>query len=312
MSFLYLLEDLRCGFLDAVMSFITLFGGEIVFMIIAMTVVWCFDKHEGLFLLCTGLIGTVINQFLKITFRISRPWVKDPSFTIVESAREAATGYSFPSGHTQNSVGTFGGMTYWTSRKWVRGICIALVVLVPFSRMYLGVHTPLDVGVSFVIATALVLVLGPIFKKHANNPKFMWATIAIMSAIALANLLYVELYTFPADVEAANYASALKNAYSMMGALIGFAVGYFIESRYINFETTAHPVAQIVKVALGLGLALAVKEGLKPVMKLIFGTHQIGTLIRYMLLVVVAYAVWPLCFRFIDKTVRKIFKSEAV
>ncbi len=309
MEFLYFLENLRCGFLDAVMSFITEFGGELVFMVIAMTVVWCFDKHEGLFLLCTGLVGTVLNQFLKITFRISRPWVKDPSFTIVESAREAATGYSFPSGHTQNSVGTFGGIAYWTSKKWLRAVCIALVILVPFSRMYLGVHTPLDVGVAFLMAALLIAVLGPIFKKHANNPKFMWITIAAMSVIALANLFYVELYSFPADVQAENYASALKNAYSMVGALLGFALGYFIESRYVKFETNAHIAAQIAKVVLGLGVSLAVKEGLKPVMKLIFGSHQAGTMVRYFLLVVVAYAVWPLMFKPLDRLAHKIFKK---
>ena len=36
------------------------------------------------------------------------------------------------------------------------GVCIALIVLVPFSRMYLGVHTPLDVGVAFLMAAALL------------------------------------------------------------------------------------------------------------------------------------------------------------
>ena len=91
---------------------------------------WCVSKEEGYYLLFVGFFGTVLNQFLKLLCRIPRPWVLDPNFTIVESARAAATGYSFPSGHTQNAVGTFGAMALRTERKWVRGVCIALIVLV--------------------------------------------------------------------------------------------------------------------------------------------------------------------------------------
>ena len=92
MSFLYLLEDLRNPVLDFLFSVITLCGEETVFMAVGMIVFWCVDKYKGYFLLYTGFLGTAINQFLKILFRVPRPWVKDPGFTIVESAREGAGG----------------------------------------------------------------------------------------------------------------------------------------------------------------------------------------------------------------------------
>lgn len=76
----------------------------------------------------------------------------DPDFQIVEAARADATGYSFPSGHTQNIVGTTASIFASRKETWVRIVCIVLMVLVPFSRMYLGVHTPLDVGVAFLTA----------------------------------------------------------------------------------------------------------------------------------------------------------------
>ena len=156
MSFLYFLEGLRNPVLDALFSFITLFGEETIFMVIGMVFFWCIDKYQGYYLLSTGFVGTMINQFLKMCFRIPRPWVKDPNFTIVESAREAATGYSFPSGHTQTSVGLMGGIARANKNKIVRGICLALCALVPLSRMYLGVHTPADVCVSIVVAGILI------------------------------------------------------------------------------------------------------------------------------------------------------------
>ena len=150
MSLLYFFESIRNPFLDFIFSIVTLCGEETVFMAVGMIAFWCFGKYRGYYLLCTGFAGTVINQMLKMVFRVPRPWVKDPSFTIVESAREAASGYSFPSGHTQSSVGLFGGLARAYKIKAVRIIAITLCVLTPLSRMYLGVHTPADVLVSVV------------------------------------------------------------------------------------------------------------------------------------------------------------------
>ena len=157
MGVLYALESIRTPALDKIMSVITLLGGELFFMVIAVTVFWCVSKREGYYLMIVGFFGTVINQFLKILCCVPRPWIKDPDFTIVESARAEATGYSFPSGHTQNAVATYGGIARYTRRGWLRVVLVVLTVLIAFSRMYLGVHTPLDVGVSFLIAAVLVV-----------------------------------------------------------------------------------------------------------------------------------------------------------
>ena len=164
MEFLRLLESIRNPVTDVLMQVITECGGEMVFLIVGIIMLWCVDKRQGYFILITGFLGTYINQFLKITLRIPRPWVLDPDFTIVESAREAATGYSFPSGHTQISVGCFAGIAMCRKEKWLRIVCIVLCVLVPFSRMYLGVHTPLDVLTSVCLALALVIFLWMLFE----------------------------------------------------------------------------------------------------------------------------------------------------
>ena len=158
MEFLYFLESIRCPALDAVFRFITELGGETVYMALAIAVYWCVSKGLGFYILTTGFVGTIANQFMKLCFRIPRPWVLDPDFTIVESARAGATGYSFPSGHTQNAFSSFGCLGMWTKRGW-RVLCFAIVVLIGLSRMYLGVHTPLDVGVAFAMGLVLILVL---------------------------------------------------------------------------------------------------------------------------------------------------------
>ena len=305
MSFLYWLEDLRNPIFDFIFSVITLFGEETIFMAVGMIIFWCLNKYDGYYLLCVGFFGTLINQFLKITCRIPRPWVKDPNFTIVESAREAAGGYSFPSGHTQVSVGLFGGIARRSKQKILRGVMIALCVLVPFSRMYLGVHTPWDVAVSVCIALILIFVLHPLFQRAEKDARVMYGILGVLSAIVVAYLLYVSLFPFPESVyleeNIHNLDSARENAYTLLGCMAGLLVHYPVERKWIRFETKAVLWVQIVKVVGGLLLILAVKEGLKMPLDTLFGGHMIARSVRYFFVVLTGGLFWPLTFRFFSK-----------
>ena len=305
MSFLYWLEDLRNPIFDFIFSVITLFGEETIFMAVGMIIFWCLNKYDGYYLLCVGFFGTLINQFLKITCRIPRPWVKDPNFTIVESAREAAGGYSIPSGHTQVSVGLFGGIARRSKQNILRGVMIALCVLVPFSRMYLGVHTPWDVAVSVCIALILIFVLHPLFQRAEKDARVMYGILGVLSAIVVAYLLYVSLFPFPESVyleeNIHNLDSARENAYTLLGCMAGLLVLFPVERKWIRFETKAVLWVQIVKVVGGLLLILAVKEGLKMPLDTLFGGHMIARSVRYFFVVLTGGLLWPLTFRFFSK-----------
>ena len=89
------IAELRTPLLDTLMQGVTELGGETLFMLFMLVVFWCVDKNKGYFLMLLCFTGTAVNQMLKITFCIPRPWVLDPSFEIVESARAGATGFSF-------------------------------------------------------------------------------------------------------------------------------------------------------------------------------------------------------------------------
>ncbi len=297
MSFLYFLESLRTPVLDAIFSAITLFGEETVFMALGMIVFWCIDKYEGYYLLSTGFLGTLINQFLKMLCRIPRPWVKDPGFTIVESAREAATGYSFPSGHTQTSVGLFGGLAVWNKNRILRILMIAACVLVPLSRMYLGVHTPLDVGVSILIALVLIFGLYPLFKKAKNSPKVMYSLLGVLTLLTVGYLLFVLFFPFPADTDPHNLLSSKKNGYTLLGCMLGLILTYTVDLRHTHFETKAVWWAQILKVTFGIALVLLVKEGLRAPLDALCGGHLIARSLRYFLMVLAGGVLWPLTFK---------------
>ncbi len=301
MELLYWFESIRNPILDAVMSLITRLGEETVFMVVAMFVFWCVDKRRGYYLLSVGFVGTLINQWLKIVCRVPRPWVRDPDFTIVESAKEAATGYSFPSGHTQSAVGTFGGVARFTSSVFLRVLCIVLALLTAVSRMYLGVHTPADVGVSLVVAVVLVVVLYPLMESTLWFPKRMYAVIGVMLALSLAFVGFMELYPFPADTDAANLASAVKNSYTMAGSVAGMLVVYVFDSKVLKFSTRAPWWGQIIKLAGGLALAVAVKSLLKAPLLSLCGGHDIANALRYFLMVATAGCVWPMTFRVYER-----------
>ncbi len=299
MEFLYLLESIRNPVLDAFFSVVTHLGSEIVFLVLAVAVYWCGSKGRGLYLLTVGCLGTVVNQFLKLACRVPRPWIRDPNFTIVESARADAAGYSFPSGHTQNAVGTFGCLA--VEHPQYRWLLIALAVLTAFSRMYLGVHTPADVGVSLLIAAVMVLALHPLFRRIEEKPEQGLYILGGLFLLNLAYVLYVSLWQFPADVDGDNLTHGVENAYKLLGAILGMAVGYAIDLKWVRFQTKAPLSGQVLKLVLGLGLLLVLKEGLKPVLGDGYGSDAL----RYGLMTVFAGGIWPMTFGFFAKLGKK-------
>lgn len=305
MELLYALESIRTPFLDKLMGLVTNLGGEAVFIVAAIVVFWCLSKSCGYYMMTVGFAGTIINQFLKLWFRIPRPWVKDPNFTIVESARAEATGYSFPSGHTQNAFAVFGAPARFFKNTALRIVFILLIALTAFSRMYVGVHTPLDVGVSLIVGTILVFVIYPFFRDMDKSPKKVYIIFGIFIVLAAVFVAFVELYDFPADIDAENYASGLKNAYMILFCAIGLMLTFFIDTKYVHFHTQAVWWAQIIKVVVGLAILLALKSVLKAPLLALFGGHSIAHGVRYFIVILFAGIVWPMTFKFFAKLGKK-------
>lgn len=298
MELLRFIEGIRTPFGDTFFSLITHLGEETVFLALGLLFFWCINKKEGYYLIITGIAGTVINQFLKLLFRVPRPWVKDPEFTIVESARAEATGYSFPSGHTQTSVGVFGGIARWNKNIILRIIGIVLCVAVPFSRLYLGVHTPLDVGVSAAIALVLVFGLYPAMQ----NDKGIRIVLICMLALSAAFMVYVIAAPFKyiSSIDPDNLASGVKKAYSMLGCSVGLWLSFEVERKWIKFDTKAKWWAQIIKLVVGFGILIAIKTLLKPVFNSVFGGYTADA-VRYFLMTVFAGILWPLTFKWFGR-----------
>ena len=307
MELLRMLGKIRIPGLNEIMMGITYLGDETAFLVIALVIFWCVSKKLAYYVLSVGFIGTIANQFMKLMFRIPRPWILDPDFQIVEQARASAAGYSFPSGHTQNAVGTFGSIAYASKNRWVQGICIAAAILIPFSRMYLGVHTPWDVGTAALIALMLVFLLRPLIYREDGNRTVTYLLL-VMTVIGVAFLLFTELYAFPGNIDMDNLNSGRENAYTLLGAILGFLVAHFADNRWIHFSTKAVWWVQIFKTVCGLIVVLAVKTVLKAPLTFLFGIYA-ERIVRYFLVVVVAGALWPMTFGWFQKLGTKTRKG---
>ncbi len=302
MDFLYFIAKLRNPVFDWFFETVTHLGEETIFLVVAIIMFWCVNKREGYYILISGFFGICINQIAKLTFRIDRPWVKDPSFQPVGNSKIEATGYSFPSGHTQNIATTWGAVaSYNYKKRWVVAVSVAIVLLVSFSRMYLGVHTLLDVSVSLLIALILILAFRPLFTNEQRFGKAMPYIVASAIILSVGFLIYTLVVGDDPTLDAENYASAMKNACTMLGCTIGLVLVYTVDTKWIKFDTGAAWYAQIIKSALGFAVVLLIKSGLSSPLTALFGNEYVARVVRYFLIVAFGGALWPMTFKWFAK-----------
>ena len=297
MDFLKLLEGGRTALLDGWFSLATHLGEETAFMLFAMIILWCVDKRKGYYLFCIGALGGAVNTLLKIIYCIPRPWVRDPAFTIVESARKNATGYSFPSGHTQTATGLYGGIARVTDKPMLRCCMILVVLVVSFSRLYLGVHTPADVSVSLAVGTALVFLFWPLFRSLPENAHLAYLALSAAAFLSLMILLHAEFAPFPADAIAEISFDGVTVTYKMFGCTLALLVAFWIDDRFLRYSVSAPLPVQLIKCGLGLALVIAIRTFLKAPLLALFSGHPAAGFVRYFLITIFAAAVWPAIFQ---------------
>lgn len=304
MELLKIIEGIRTPVGDAFFTFLAEAINEYVLIVIALVILWCINKTKGYYVMMLTFLGMLCNQFMKIVFRIPRPWVLDPEFNPVAAAKPSATGYSFPSGHTQSMSSMLGGVAMAFKKKGLRIFCISMILLTAFSRLYLGVHTLLDVSVAIVISAIMVLALYPTYKNDKINEKGMWRALGIIVGGSVAFAIFVST-PFPADVDAANLASATKNAWMFLGMSFAVVLTYFVDTKYTHFPIDGVWWAQIIKCVLGTGLVLAVKEVLKAPINTLFNNHPSADALRYFIVIVVAGVLWPMTFKWFSRLGKK-------
>lgn len=294
MEFLRFLAGYRTPAGDLFFQGITYMAQELFVVAVICWLFWCSDKKKAYTLGFAFFTSGLLVQGLKITFRIPRPWVLDPDFAPVSSAVPDATGYSFPSGHTQSITALFGSLALWAKKVFLQIFCFVLIFAVMFSRMYLGCHTPKDVFVSFAVTILCVLPVNHFLYKRDLLAGHEGAAAGIMSLLCILLCIYA-VVLYQRETITMAYASDCVKA---SGAGIAFSAGFYAERCAIRFSPPATAKGKAFRMIAGLLAALLILEGLKP----LIGTSLTASFIRYFLTVAWIMIVYPLLFTRIVKT----------
>ena len=289
MTFLWMLEGIRTPFLDRFMQFVTYFGQELIIIAVICALYWCADKRFAYLLGFTYFTAGLCVQTLKITFRIPRPWILDPEFKAVESALPGATGYSFPSGHTQGATCLFFPLALRISQVWAKVLCVLAFLCIGFSRMYLGCHTPKDVMVSMTLSILISCVIWRYRNVLLEDRRYLRVIAAVLVCLFLAAAAYSLLLLKDGAIETRYAMDCCKAA----GAGLGFAAGWYIERTKIDFDPhTGSIPSKVIRLLAGLAAALLLKESFS----LIFGSSILAKMSEYFILVLWVLVIYPYIF----------------
>lgn len=273
-----IIQLVRNPILDWVFYVLTQLGDQYAFIIVAVILYWIYDKKYAHKFAFTYMLSALVNTGIKEIFKRPRPYIAHPDEVSVESHWET-DGYSFPSGHAQAS-GVLGYTAYDLSKRlkkpFIWSIGIFLMIVVPLSRIYLGQHYLTDVLVGTILSFVLAHYTFKLIDRM--NDKEDLYTLMILP-LFIIGLFFVENHTF--------YISA--------GAFIGFAIGYFLEKRFVQYDVKEKPLIQVIKIIIGLVITLVIKEGLK----FVFSDTLWFDFLRYLLIGVwVSYGA-PLVFKYV-------------
>ena len=183
-------------------------------------------------------------------------------------------------------MGTF---FFYAKNKIAKLLCILTILLVGFSRMYLGCHTPQDVCAALILSGICVYLCSRLFIKPRNIQYSPKTLSVIMGCTCLGLLVYV-LRLYHMEILPSVYAYDCIKA---CGAGTAFALGYYIEETHIRFSLPTSFGSKIFRFLTGLAVTLALQTGLKPVL----GASFPADFLRYFLTVCWIMFLYPMLFR---------------
>ncbi len=244
-DFLLLLQSIRIGNFDIFDKFflsITIFGEFWLPTLICAITYWCIDFRSGLYLFSLAGFNSLITHFFKMVACVYRPWVLSDKIHPSELAVPFAKGYSFPSGHSSMSSSVLGGVAYLVKKtKCLCFLLIALILLIGFSRLWLGVHTPQDVVCGLTIGLTLIFIINGIINWAEVKPnRDLWLAL-LTNIFTIFGLIYIRYFSaYPMDyIEGKLLVDPMKSVYVTIviyGYLLGILNGCFLCRRFFPFN----------------------------------------------------------------------------
>ncbi|MDO4731921.1 MAG: phosphatase PAP2 family protein [Bacillota bacterium] len=286
LNYLFFLQQLREAaptWLNAFLLFFSeLMGSSLALGLLAL-IYWCISKKDGSFLLLNFSGAYLFNQGLKNIFRVDRPFLRDARL----QPYTAASGYSFPSGHTMLSTSVYVGLAArLRQKKALLILCILLTLLTAFGRNWLGVHTPQDVLVG-IAASCLVVALNSFLLNWVESHE-KWDWLLCLLGLALAGLILL----------------FCPGSGKVVGIYSGTLLGWLLERRCIRFEIRGGFLYRALLFAGGMALLLLLHKLLLPAL-FVSLEPQLSAGLSHFLIFLLIMAGWPALMMLFHKLFRK-------
>ena len=255
------LQDFRNGpgaFLASFLAKMTWLGELNTALVIMALIYWCVSKEFGSYLLMGWSGNRLVNGMLKVTVCAYRPWIRDARVVPYGDSIKTATGYSFPSGHTMNAASVYGGGAVRKDiPRAMRIVLVFLVLLVAFSRNYLGVHTPQDVLVGIAAGTSVMFLTMKLMQWINNHSEKDLLVVCIGVGLAILVAIYAAVKPYPVDTDAAGKvlvdgAKMANDTFKGVGWCAAFLTGWILERRFVQFSTDISMIKRMSRLTIGL------------------------------------------------------------
>ena len=308
---LYLQENVRNETLTPFMMEVSNIAISFWLLAIFMCLFWCINKKAGLFILTSYSISSLTNAIVKLSFCIYRPWIRDSQITppIIGTvdAKRTASGYSFPSGHTQVVTSYFVSCAYltWLKHKWLTILFLFGIFVVAFSRNYLGVHTPQDVVVGFILGSLSVFWANLFINRTNQDKKSDFKLLIYAIIIAITAILYFIFKNYPTTLDIngkpiVDPQKMIKDGFLGIGVWLGFNLGWFIEKHYVDFSTNCSLICKIIRAIVGVITVYLVYYKLGS-LYYNFMPNYYARMCQWASMMLYIIAIYPMIFCFIEK-----------
>jgi undecaprenyl-diphosphatase len=275
---------------------------------------WCFSKELGQRIVLSFSASALLNNFIKVIACAYRPWVREPALHPPVSSQAEATGYSFPSGHTQTATSIYGNAgvhAYRHGHRVVSALLWVFVALVAFSRNFLSCHTPQDVIVGLVEGIVVIAFVEWLVGWVDREPNRDLIVLVCALAVFVVTTAIAFLKGYPVDYDAAGNVlvdgAVMRLDFSKTaGMYVGVFLGWFLERRLIGFEVPEKKDLRQMAVRLVVGLAVLVVCYLMAKSLAVLGLPQdIYEMVRFFLILLAATFLSPLAFTKVEKRLQR-------
>ena len=284
-TILLFFQNISSPYMDSFANVASAVGEQTFVIAVMLYILWNLDKNKG-FTICSTLLFSVISMgALKAIVRAPRP------FQVLESINgkrlSTATGYSFPSGHTTTGSSFYSSLALAYKKRPLSILCAFMIVLVGTSRLYLGVHWPIDVFGGWALGIGITLIAYSKLSALYENKEKRYSFTLIVGGITFVLGLVVAILLNTHSIDEVAFTDLMKTLALAGGGYLGFA----LETKKINYAVEAPLKKKLLRFFLGMVGVLGIM-GMKALIPV--GIYAIGAFARYALLGFWATGLFPL------------------